>query len=64
MGGWSHSPSVGEGGDVGDRVLCVGGGYGEGFCFNWDFNDGFDWWGSDVYSFVNFFGRNVARDIG
>ena len=41
MGGWSHSPPVGEGGDVGDGVLCVGGGYGGGFCFNWVFNDGF-----------------------
>ena len=45
-GGWSHSPPVGEGGDVGDGVLCVGGGYGGG-----------------VYSLVNFFGRNVGRDI-
>ena len=25
-GGWSHSPPVGEGGDVDDGVLCVGGG--------------------------------------
>jgi len=41
MGGWSHSPPVGEGGDVGDGVLCVGGGYGGGFCFNWVINDGF-----------------------
>ena len=45
-GGWSHSPPAGEGGDVGDGVLCVGGGYGGG-----------------LYSLVNFFGRNVGRDI-
>ena len=34
IGGWSHSPPVGEGGDV---IV--------------------------VYSLVNFFGRNVGRDI-
>mgnify|MGYP006875091406 CR=1 FL=1 len=34
-GGWSHSPPVGEGGDVDDKVLCVGGGYGGRFCFKY-----------------------------
>ena len=48
IGGWSHSPPVGGGGDVDDGVLCVGGEYGGGFCFSWVFysffiffNDGF-----------------------
>ena len=40
-GGGSHSPPVGKGGDVGDSFLCVGGGYGGGACFSWNFVDEF-----------------------
>ena len=46
-GGWSHSPPAGKGGDVDDSVLCAGGGY---VCVL-------------VNSFVNFFCKNVWRDI-
>ena len=50
-GGWSHSPPVGKGGDVDDSVLCAGGGYGGRMS-------------RCVYSLVNIFFRNVARDNG
>ena len=47
-GGWSHSPPVGEGGDVDDSVLCVGGGY-EGFLFLVRLlMTSLYWWGGDV----------------
>ena len=49
---------VGKGGNVDDSVLCVGGGYGGCFCFNWVSYDEFG-----LCNLVNFFGRNVGRDI-
>ena len=44
----------------------MGVGYGGGFSFTWGFNDGVVLVGGGdivVYSLVNFFGRNVGRDI-
>ena len=46
LGGGSHSPPVGKGGNVHDSVLCVGGGCGGCFCFNWISYDEFGLVGS------------------
>ena len=59
-GGWSHSPPVGKGGNVDDSVLCVGGEYGGDFVL---FGRIMARWFA-VYSLVENFGRDVARDIG
>ena len=67
-GGWSHSPPVGEGGDVDDSVA-VGGWWAMGGVFRMECLSGGEGGGrvclcvSEIQS-CKLFCRNVARDIG